>query len=561
MNLRQGENFCGYSIGKLLGSGTYGKVYAATKGGKKFAIKLFLPGTQPGDKEGFDASTLKEVDALTRLRHPNLVHAVQLFVGQNCNQDETEVHQYAPIVYAILSFKDSALSNLIDKGGLNFPQFLEMSSNILCGMDYMHREMGYMHLDLKPANILVEGKEAFVADFGFAISHVVRKRRKLSTRIVTSWYRPPEICLKMAAKIGEAHYGPEVDMWSIGCILFEMLTDEPLFPGDGRTSEQVNKSVLKKIFTVMPKPRKSYVKKYMHGKTLPRNFFSARSYNGLRNYIERKELDLVIEDKIRQVTNSDVNISKIYEELMRLMEGCLQVNPSERKQAFELLKSPIYGIYTDEFKGILGDFQCNPGEVPEEKFGEVKTNNVYNAKTRHEFFDIIKGYKDSARRLNLDFSLVFLTIDLVDRYNFKKPFRTFVEAKIVLFASFMVAVKLIQPHSLYIESFMPLFTQTLEGYQFPDLKTRIVTAEIDLVKTLKYDLYRNNLYTVCFNDILGPMPNPSLSKIIDAFLDPDNYGRDPKQVCSDIKTGKKGGSKRRELLISPQSDERVYQTV
>ena len=50
------------------------------------------------------------------------------------------------------------------------------------------------------------------------------KPHKYSNNVVTSWYRPPELFL------GEHYYGPEIDMWSVGCILVELLLRSPLFP-------------------------------------------------------------------------------------------------------------------------------------------------------------------------------------------------------------------------------------------------------------------------------------------------------------------------------------------
>lgn len=101
-----------------------------------------------------------------------------------------------------------------------------------------------LHRDLKNANLLVSNKgELKIADFGLARSFYHRKisddkdgvkppqpsngpaLNNMTNRVITLWYRPPELCL------GTEQYGLEVDMWSAGCILAEMLTGKPLFPG------------------------------------------------------------------------------------------------------------------------------------------------------------------------------------------------------------------------------------------------------------------------------------------------------------------------------------------
>lgn len=116
-----------------------------------------------------------------------------------------------------------------------------------------------LHRDLKNANLLVSNKgELKIADFGLARSFYAKNKKsssnetdtdglkpdqasndskpsaiKMTNRVITLWYRPPELCL------GAEHYGMEVDMWSAGCILVEMLSGRPLFPGKDEI-DQVN---------------------------------------------------------------------------------------------------------------------------------------------------------------------------------------------------------------------------------------------------------------------------------------------------------------------------------
>lgn len=100
-----------------------------------------------------------------------------------------------------------------------------------------------LHRDLKNANLLVSNNgQLKIADFGLARSFYAKKGsddkdglkpeasnaasiNTMTNRVITLWYRPPELCL------GTEHYGYEVDIWSAGCILVEMLTGRPLFPG------------------------------------------------------------------------------------------------------------------------------------------------------------------------------------------------------------------------------------------------------------------------------------------------------------------------------------------
>ena len=115
-----------------------------------------------------------------------------------------------------------------------------------------------LHRDLKNANLLVcNSGDLKIADFGLARSMLAPQSRSndetdgvksepaaaagsekekgkrvlMTNRVITLWYRPPELCL------GADIYGKEVDMWSAGCIMVEMLTGRPLFPGKDETTQ------------------------------------------------------------------------------------------------------------------------------------------------------------------------------------------------------------------------------------------------------------------------------------------------------------------------------------
>jgi len=80
-----------------------------------------------------------------------------------------------------------------------------------------------MHRDIKAANMLLNNKgQLFIADFGLITSTT---KGVFSNNVITRWFKPPEILM------GSTNYGPEVDMWGVGCVLVEMLTGKPLFPG------------------------------------------------------------------------------------------------------------------------------------------------------------------------------------------------------------------------------------------------------------------------------------------------------------------------------------------
>lgn len=83
-----------------------------------------------------------------------------------------------------------------------------------------------MHRDIKGSNLLVNNEGILkVADFGLANYFHTGQRQPLTSRVVTLWYRPPELLL------GSTDYGTSVDLWSVGCVFAELLLGKPILQG------------------------------------------------------------------------------------------------------------------------------------------------------------------------------------------------------------------------------------------------------------------------------------------------------------------------------------------
>jgi CTD kinase subunit alpha len=104
-------------------------------------------------------------------------------------------------------------------GILSQPQYIfdashlkSFSHQILSGLAYLH-DRAVLHRDMKGSNILVNAQgELKLADFGLARFYNKRRVADYTNRVITLWYRPPELLL------GATEYGPEVDTWSAGCV-------------------------------------------------------------------------------------------------------------------------------------------------------------------------------------------------------------------------------------------------------------------------------------------------------------------------------------------------------
>ncbi|KAK5048771.1 serine/threonine protein kinase, CMGC, CDC2/CDK subfamily, partial [Cryomyces antarcticus] len=114
------------------------------------------------------------------------------------------------------------------------------------GLDYLHRR-GVLHRDIKAANILVSNTgQLKLADFGLARFYAKRQKLDYTNRVITIWYRSPELLL------GETKYGPAVDIWSAACVLVEIFTKHAIFPGDGGEINQLDK-----IYNVLGTPMRA----------------------------------------------------------------------------------------------------------------------------------------------------------------------------------------------------------------------------------------------------------------------------------------------------------------
>jgi cyclin-dependent kinase 12/13 len=107
------------------------------------------------------------------------------------------------------------------------------SPRLLSGLHYCHKN-NILHRDIKGSNILINNDGVVkIADFGLARSTTQESASMLTNRVITLWYRPPELLL------GATKYGPEVDLWSVGCIFAELVTGKPILPGKNE-SEQLD---------------------------------------------------------------------------------------------------------------------------------------------------------------------------------------------------------------------------------------------------------------------------------------------------------------------------------
>ncbi|CAH2080551.1 unnamed protein product [Thlaspi arvense] len=117
---------------------------------------------------------------------------------------------------------------------------------LLSGLQHCH-ERGILHRDIKGSNLLIDKNGVLkIADFGLANFFQPKPKKPLTSRVVTLWYRAPELLL------GSTDYGVGIDLWSTGCLLAEMFIGRPIMPGRTEVEQ------LHKIFKLCGSPSEDY---------------------------------------------------------------------------------------------------------------------------------------------------------------------------------------------------------------------------------------------------------------------------------------------------------------
>ncbi|MQL87420.1 hypothetical protein Taro_019935 [Colocasia esculenta] len=222
-----------------IGQGTYSSVFQAREieTGKIVALKKVRFDNYEPESVRFMA---REIQILRRLEHPNIVKLEGLITSRlSCS------------IYLVFEYMEHDLAGLSSCPDIQFTesQVKCYLHQLLSGLQHCHSR-GIMHRDIKGANLLVNNEGILkIADFGLANFSNPGRKHPLTSRVVTLWYRPPELLL------GSTDYGASVDLWSVGCVFAELLLGKPIL--QGRTEVEQ----LHKIFKLCGSPPDEYWKK------------------------------------------------------------------------------------------------------------------------------------------------------------------------------------------------------------------------------------------------------------------------------------------------------------
>lgn len=298
-----------YELLSKLGSGTFGTVLKAVdhKTGEFVAIKIIR------NELRYFQQGLEEVKLLHFLKENQVPNVIQL-------QDSFEFRNHLCLVFELLEGGDVYASlRKMRFAAMPLPRIRAMATEIVQCLAKMHA-LGIAHRDLKPENIMIVSPLADnvkVIDFG--LSGVCTGR--VHSYIQSRYYRAPEVILKHSN-------GPEMDMWSLGCMLSELLTGKPLFPGKDER-EQLMYQV--EMFGLPPSTMLAsslYAHKHFRNGVLACRFD------------KRGKLH---EAGSRSLTEA---IGEVDPALFHLISRCLEVDPDNRITASQALEHPFL---TSEF--------------------------------------------------------------------------------------------------------------------------------------------------------------------------------------------------------------------
>ncbi|XP_078795067.1 serine/threonine-protein kinase MAK isoform X11 [Oryzias latipes] len=205
-----------YTTLKQLGDGTYGSVLMGrnNESGEYVAIKRMKKKFYSWD----ECMNLREVKSLKKLNHANVVKLKEV-IRENDH------------LYFVFEYMKENLYQLMKDRIKKFPESVirNISFQILQGLSFIHKH-GFFHRDMKPENLLCMGPELVkIADFGLA--REIRSKPPYTDYVSTRWYRAPEVLLRSST------YGSPIDLWAVGCIMAELYTLRPLFPGNSEMDE------------------------------------------------------------------------------------------------------------------------------------------------------------------------------------------------------------------------------------------------------------------------------------------------------------------------------------
>ncbi|KAJ9394182.1 hypothetical protein DTO282F9_8899 [Paecilomyces variotii] len=277
-----------------LGEGTYATVFKGRN--RQTGEMVALKEIHLDSEEGTPSTAIREISLMKELKHESIVSLYDVIHTENK-------------LMLVFEYMDKDLKKYMDsrgdRGQLDYITIKSFMHQLLRGIAFCH-ENRVLHRDLKPQNLLINKMgQLKLADFGLARAFGIPVNT-FSNEVVTLWYRAPDVLL------GSRTYNTSIDIWSAGCIMAEMYTGRPLFPGT------TNEDQLQKIFRLMGTP-------------------SERTWPGISQFPEYKpNWHVYATQDLRLI------LPQVDQLGLDLLNRMLQLRPEMRISAAEALRHPWF---------------------------------------------------------------------------------------------------------------------------------------------------------------------------------------------------------------------------
>lgn len=340
-----------------IGEGTYGKVYRGVNGKHNYGIKRNLI-----EKKLDFAVSIREMDILYKFRdHPYII-SIECVRSEpfNTPMSPTGTDLKDDNIHFVFPYAEADLR--ITESIFDYNILTRYMVDILLAVEYMHSK-DIIHRDLKPHNILLVEGDIKICDFG--LSKPFSYQGPNSPRVVTSWYRAPELVLMSNT------YDFSIDVWSLGCIFFEMVAKRPFIS----EVDDINRELIKKIRSSLPS----------------------------------NDIDLYGEDWKSQLFGYKEPNMENYQHFIDLISGMINYYPNKRLTVTECLNHVFFREHIRHINNVRKAFPPVP-----DKYHKIR---VINCKERQWGYDIACVLFNRRKEYKwYDHRVLFQAIDIFDRY-------------------------------------------------------------------------------------------------------------------------------------------------
>ena len=340
---------------KKVGQGAYGVVFKVIdkKTNEQVALKKLFGAFQD---EVDSQRTFREVMLLQELNgHDNIIRLLNVIKAEN-DLD----------LYLVFDYMEADLFNVIRANILQEIHKKFIIYQILKALKFIH-SADIIHRDLKPSNIFINSDcHVKLGDFGLARTLEHKMGSIVTEYVATRWYRAPEMILS-----GQK-YGKPIDMWSVGCILYELIVGTPLLPGKS------TKDMIRMMFSVT-------------------GFPDRKEYNEVKNECKIQiDYDDLLQEKIKKKKNLVQMVSGFTHDdiAIDLLLKLLVFNPKKRLTAEEALEHPYVADFHNPEEEIVSDHKI---EIP------LDDNNKFSKEEyRQKLYDVVLKRKIEIRKQILE---------------------------------------------------------------------------------------------------------------------------------------------------------------